>query len=474
MAEVVEIPSSTTVLNINTQQPSITTIELQESTTTLDVLYDETVVVEAGLIGPQGIEGSQGITGPTGATGSTGATGADSTVTGPTGPTGAIGATGATGATGDQGIQGITGPTGLQGNTGATGSTGPTGAQGNIGATGVTGPTGDQGIQGVTGPIGSTGSTGDTGPIGPTGVTGPTGATGISVTGATGATGLTGSTGSTGATGNDGIVAQTSAPVDTDILWLDTDEPAATPSTISVSSPVVNTGTATDAIIGVSAGSTSATGVLQLTDSVSSTSTTTAATPNSVKTVYDYVDSKTQMAKFRTGFYYKTPLQPNTTASRGANNTSFTPIFFPTTTTLDRISILSGSTFSGTGLVRLGIYQNTNGAPDTVILDAGTVAPTAANTAYEITINQTLSAGLYWLAVNSITAATTNTIVGSPGDSLNTINPLLGSMGNTTLSTTNLGRVGYNQGVNVTSGFATASSPSAVANNCIFAYVRIA
>jgi hypothetical protein len=199
----------------------------------------------------------------------------------------------------------------------------------------------------------------------------------------------------------------------------------------------------------------------------------TYATKTDATAIYDYVDSKTPMAKFRSGFYYKTHLSPNTTASRLANQTSFTPIFFPTTTTLDRISILSGSTFSGTGLVRLGIYQNTNGMPSTLILDAGTVAPTAANTAYEITINQTLSAGLYWLAVNSITAATTNTIVGSAGDSVNNLNPLLGSMGNTTL-TNNLGRVGYLQNVNVTSGFATVSSPSAVANNCIFAYVRVA
>jgi collagen type VII alpha len=179
MAEVVEIPSSTTVLNINTQQPSTTTIELQESTTTLDVLYDETVTVEAGLIGPQGIEGAVGPTGATGqsitgATGETGATGPIGSqgvqgITGPTGATGDVGATGATGATGD------TGPTGPQGDVGATGSTGETGP------TGPTGETGPQGLQGVTGPTGVTGATGDTGatgPTGPTGLTGPTGSTG--------------------------------------------------------------------------------------------------------------------------------------------------------------------------------------------------------------------------------------------------------------------------------------------------------
>lgn len=42
----------------------------------------------------------------------------------------------------------------------------------------------------------------------------------------------------------------------------------------------------------VRSGTTSQTGVVQLTDSISSTSTTTAATPNSVKTAYDLANSK--------------------------------------------------------------------------------------------------------------------------------------------------------------------------------------
>jgi hypothetical protein len=50
----------------------------------------------------------------------------------------------------------------------------------------------------------------------------------------------------------------------------------------------INTDSTLDAIkIGVRTGSTSQTGILQLTDSTSSTSTTTAATPNSVKSTYD-------------------------------------------------------------------------------------------------------------------------------------------------------------------------------------------
>ena len=48
----------------------------------------------------------------------------------------------------------------------------------------------------------------------------------------------------------------------------------------------VATGTVTP-VISVTTGTTSAVGVLQLTDGVASSSTTTAATPNGVKTAYD-------------------------------------------------------------------------------------------------------------------------------------------------------------------------------------------
>jgi hypothetical protein len=81
---------------------------------------------------------------------------------------------------------GNAGPQGIPGNTGPTGPTGPTGAKGDKGDTGDTGPTGPKG------------DTGDTGPIGPTGDTGPA-----------------------------GILAQDEEPIDTDVLWLDTDEAAA-------------------------------------------------------------------------------------------------------------------------------------------------------------------------------------------------------------------------------------------------------
>jgi hypothetical protein len=50
-------------------------------------------------------------------------------------------------------------------------------------------------------------------------------------------------------------------------------------------------------VLSVPAGTTSAAGVLQLTDSTSSTSTTTAATPNSVKTAYDTATASVQTTR---------------------------------------------------------------------------------------------------------------------------------------------------------------------------------
>lgn len=180
---------------------------------------------EQGVQGVQGDQGLQGIQGIQGATGPQGATGAQGDV-GPTGPTGGQGLVGDTGPTGPQGEVGPTGATGPQGEQGEVGETGPQGAVGPTGAHGDIGPTGPQGVQGqqgIEGIQGDVGPTGATGPTGDTGPTGPQGEQGVQgTTGATGATGTTGPQGATGATGPEGIVAQDTAPLDTDILWLDT------------------------------------------------------------------------------------------------------------------------------------------------------------------------------------------------------------------------------------------------------------
>jgi hypothetical protein len=127
----------------------------------------------------------------------------------------------------------------------------------------------------------------------------------------------------------------------------------------------------------------------------------------------------------------------------------------PTSTTYDRIGIRSTTVFSGTASVRLGIYNDSNGKPGTVALDAGTVAPTASATNYEITINQTLAAGIYWLAFNTITAATTNSYIGATAG-IATIS-FMSNYTDIAFAGTNA-QIGFTESVNVSSGFATAGT----------------
>ena len=109
----------------------------------------ETLSIDIGGRGPQGVPG------PTGATGSQGPIGL-------TGPQGVQGDPGPAGATGSQGPIGLTGPQGVQGDPG------PAGATGSQGPIGLTGP---QGVQGDPGPAGATGATGPAGPGVPVGGT---------------------------------------------------------------------------------------------------------------------------------------------------------------------------------------------------------------------------------------------------------------------------------------------------------------
>ena len=118
------------------------------------------------------------------------------------------GYTGSTGFTGSVGATGFTGSIGPQGAQGTTGFTGSTGAQGTTGFTGSVGAQGPQGPQGTTGFTGSIGFTGSQGPIG--------------FTGSLGATGFTGSVGFTGSQGETGVEISNTAPVATDVLWVDT------------------------------------------------------------------------------------------------------------------------------------------------------------------------------------------------------------------------------------------------------------
>jgi len=307
---------------------------------------------------------------------------------GPQGPQGATGATGATGAKGDKGDTGATGSAAtIAVGTTSTGAAGTSASVNNSGTSsaavfnftipqGAKGDTGNAGTNGTNGTaatiaVGST-TTGAAGTSASVTNSGTSSAATFNFTIPRGDTGATGSTGSTGATGSSGVIA--------------------------VNAPLTNAGTSTSANLSVSAGSTSTAGVLQLTDSTSSTSTTTAATPNSVKSAYD-IGALKPLLKMQSGYYFRTPVPASGNVTIIHQRTYYIPIFVPETTVLDRIAIQTGTIFSGTATMRLGIYNNTNGLPSTVVVDGGTVSCTASSTIYEVTISQSVAAGFYWLAM---------------------------------------------------------------------------
>lgn len=200
----------------------------------------------------------------------------------------------------------------------------------------------------------------------------------VASVGVQGAKGDTGATGATGAQGPSGVVA--------------------------VTAPITNSGTSTSANIGVSAGSTSVAGVLQLTDSTSSTSTTTAATPNSVKSAYDLANGALLkyaipwQVKYRSTYWYEPRNGSTLTTSIYVQNRLYCyPLFVSESITIDRLGVECVTAVASTTW-RIGIYNSdSNGVPSTVLLDAGTV-DTSTTGLKTITVNQTLSAGLYFIA----------------------------------------------------------------------------
>jgi hypothetical protein len=155
------------------------------------------------------------------------------------------------------------------------------------------------------------------------------------------------------------------------------------------------------------------------------------------------------MGGFESGVYYGAAHDSNAGAGTPTEDVTFyIPFYVPQTTTFDRIGCRTASGFSGTATVRLGIYNNGTNVPTTVVLDAGTLSATSASTFYEITINQQLSAGWYWLAFNSQTNATTNSF------SFNSPVPAWGYMN----TATNYNRRITREQTGVTGAFATAGT----------------
>lgn len=109
----------------------------------------------------------------------------------------------------------------------------------------------------------------------------------------------------------------------------------------------------------------------------------------------------------QSGRYYFLPNYGTTTASGALTTGSLrmTPFLVPNAVTLDRIGgeiTIIGDVGSK---LRIGIYEDDGtGRPGDLILDAGTIAGDSA-TVQQITINQALDPGIYWIggAVQTVT-----------------------------------------------------------------------
>lgn len=165
---------------------------------------------------------------------------------------------------------------------------------------------------------------------------------------------------------------------------------------------------------------------------------------------------------FTSGLYYK-GLGGSFAITAIVSVTVYIPFLLNQTRTFDRIALQTSSTYVGTGAVRLGIYNNdsTTGKPSTVVLDAGTVATTAASTVSQITISQSLTAGAYWLAFNMQTAAATPFYQGTAASSTSPL--LVGYSPSTVGFTSNAG--GWTE-TGVTGAFATAGTLTSITNGC--------
>jgi len=135
-----------------------------------------------------------------------------------------------------------------------------------------------------------------------------------------------------------------------------------------------------------------------------------------------------------------------------------------------RIACRADTGFSGSSTVRLGIYDSdANNQPSTLVLDAGTVAFTGV-ASQEITISETLSTGLYWLAFcQQGTAPTTATYSGNSG-SATIFNYLIPFSGAGSLNASNI--IGYTS--NPHTGAFPSTPTFGVAAAAAFVWLRTA
>ena len=134
------------------------------------------------------------------------------------------------------------------------------------------------------------------------------------------------------------------------------------------------------------------------------TGTITATTANNVSSTINGVDQNLHWPGqiFVSGGYYG----PTGDATGGGfilydGGVYLVPFYVASTHTFIQEGIYVDTAGSSGCLLRFGIYNTsaTTGLPSTVLLDAGTASCTSSSAVAAVTISQSLSPGLYWLAV---------------------------------------------------------------------------
>lgn len=118
--------------------------------------------------------------------------------------------------------------------------------------------------------------------------------------------------------------------------------------------------------------------------------------------------------KWWSGWYYGPEAGTYTTISTNPSQQTqhWVPIWVPKTADIDRIGM--EITTGGAGpTVTLAIYDSTaDDAPGNLVLTAGTIDPSTTGFK-EISVSQTLTAGLWWLSVHTTDKITCRAIVGT-------------------------------------------------------------
>jgi hypothetical protein len=172
-----------------------------------------------------------------------------------------------------------------------------------------------------------------------------------------------------------------------------------------------------------------------------------------------------------TGYYVRNGASTTNGTATLTNNVAYYMPVYLSASSYDRISCRTENSFSGTATIRLGLYNAdaTTGKPTTVVFDAGTVSCTAANTNYEITISQTVTAGWYFIAFNTQSNATVNNFssVSSANAIVSGILPTYSSIQSSTTSS-------YYTQTGVTGAFATAGTLAGPGSTAPLVALRLA